>query len=86
MFLKNLLTFASDYYLQSLGTAIDTKFVPMHSDLTGRCQEQKVYSIIENRIGLNTKEYFIENRRWFSYDNETLLNSKSLDAQEVLEI
>lgn len=58
----------------------------MHSDLTGRCQEQNVYSIIENRIGLNTKEYFIENRRWFSYDNETLLNSKSLDAQEVLEI
>ena len=86
MFLKNLLTFASDYYLQSLGTAIDTKFVPMHSDLTGRRQEQKVYSMIENRIGFNTKEHFIENRRWFSYDNEILLNSKSLDAQEVLEI
>ena len=58
----------------------------MHSDLTGRCQEQKVYSIIKNRIGLNTKEYFIENRRWFSYDNEILLNSESLDAQEVLQI
>lgn len=58
----------------------------MHSDLTGRCQEQNVYSIIENRIGFNTKEHFIENRRWFSYDNEILLNSKSLDAQEVLEI
>lgn len=58
----------------------------MHSDLTGRRQEQKVYSMIENRIGFNTKEHFIENRRWFSYDNEILLNSKSLDAQEVLEI
>ena len=58
----------------------------MHSDLTGRCQEQNVYSIIENRIGFNTKEHFIENRGWFSYDNEILLNSKSLDAQEVLEI
>ena len=58
----------------------------MHSDLTGRCQEQNVYSIIENRIGFNTKEHFIENRRWFSYDNEILLNSKPLDAQEVLEI
>lgn len=58
----------------------------MHSDLTGRCQEQNVYSTIENRIGFNTKEHFIENRRWFSYDNEILLNSKSLDAQEVLEI
>ena len=58
----------------------------MHSDLTGRCQEQNVYSIIENRIGFNTKEHFIENRRWFSYDNEILLNSTSLDAQEVLEI
>lgn len=58
----------------------------MHSDLTGRCQEQNVYSIIENRIGFNTKEHFIENRRWFSYDNEILLNSKSLDAEEVLQI
>ena len=64
----------------------------MHSDLTGRCQEQNVYSIIENRIGFNTKEHFIENRRWFSYDNEIQIqiqiqiNSKSLDAQEVLEI
>lgn len=58
----------------------------MHSDLTGRRQKQKVYSMIENRIGFNTKEHFIENRRWFSYDNEILLNSKSLDAQEVLEI
>ena len=40
-----------------------TIFVPTYSNITMRYYKQKVYSIIENRIGLNTKEYFMEKRR-----------------------
>ena len=39
--------------------------VPTYSNITVRYHKQKVYSIIENRNGLNTKEYFMENREWF---------------------
>ena len=56
-------------------------FVPICSNLMVRSHKQKVYSIIENRIGLNPKEYFMENRLWFLDDYEILFNPKYLSSR-----
>lgn len=49
-------------------------------------QEQKFYSIIENRFGLNAKEYFTENCWQFLDDCRILFSSKYIDPEELLEI
>ena len=56
-------------------------FVPICSSLMVRSHKQKVYSIIENRIGLNPKEYFMKNSLWFLDDYEILLNPKYLSSR-----
>ena len=84
--LGNTLTFDSSYYLQTQGTAIGTILAPTYSTLTMEYQEQKFYSIIENRFGLNAKEYFTENCWQFLDDCRILFNSTYIDPEELLEI
>ena len=54
---NNMLTFDSEFYLQIKGTAMSTIFAPTYANLTMRCHEIKVYSIIHQSYALATKHF-----------------------------